>query len=217
MSPIAETTTQTCASRLRGGDDALRDAPDPLRARDGGAAVLLDDERHVADASVPIPSDWPDTFGHGTMDADDKLRLDYEQTTQLMRTLTDIRFKLLAFVPTIAGASVGLVGRGQPASVLLGVGCSGSPRTVGILLYELRNGQIFDAVVERAAMLEQKLGLGLFRDRPSNRVTLFGFVAARHDRGLGLVYGGALAAGPTWLLGERFGRSTLAARGRSAP
>jgi hypothetical protein len=127
------------------------------------------------------------------MDADDKLRLDYEQTTQLMRTLTDIRFKLLAFVPTIAGASVGLVGRGQPASVLLAVGLLGLSATVGILLYELRNGQIFDAVVGRAAMLEQKLGLGLFRDRPTNRVTLFGFVAARHDRGLGLVYGGALA------------------------
>jgi hypothetical protein len=45
------------------------------------------------------------------MDADDRLRLDYEQTTQLIRTLTDIRFKLLAFVPTIAGATVGLVGR----------------------------------------------------------------------------------------------------------
>src|SRR6266516_3643132 len=27
------------------------------------------------------------------MDADDRLRLDYEQTTQLLRTLTDIRFK----------------------------------------------------------------------------------------------------------------------------
>jgi hypothetical protein len=127
------------------------------------------------------------------MDADDRLRLDYEQTTQLMRTLTDIRFKLLAFVPTIAGASVGLVGRAASASVLLAVGLLGLSATLGILLYELRNAQIFDAVVERAAMLEQKLGLGLFRDRPSQRVTLFGFVAARHERGLGLVYGGALA------------------------
>jgi hypothetical protein len=51
------------------------------------------------------------------MDADDRLRLDYEQATQLMRTLTDIRCKLLAFVPTIAGATVGLVGRTEPSSV----------------------------------------------------------------------------------------------------
>jgi hypothetical protein len=37
-------------------------------------------------------------------ESNDALRLDYEQTTELMRTLTDIRFKLLAFVPTIVGA-----------------------------------------------------------------------------------------------------------------
>jgi hypothetical protein len=127
------------------------------------------------------------------MDADDKLRLDYEQTTQLMRTLLDIRFKLLAFVPTIAGASVGLVGRGGSAAVLLAVGLLGLSATLGILLYELRNAQIFDSVVARAAMLEEKLGLGLFRDRPRPGVTLFGLVAARHERGLGLVYGAALA------------------------
>ena len=97
------------------------------------------------------------------MDADDRLRLDYEQTTQLMRTLTDIRFKLLAFVPTIAGATVGLVGRTEPSSVLLAVGLLGLSATLGILLYELRNAQIFDSLVERSAMLERKLGLGLFR------------------------------------------------------
>jgi hypothetical protein len=126
------------------------------------------------------------------MDADDRLRLDYEQTTELMRTLSDIRFKLLAFVPTIAGATVGLVGRTEPSSVLLAVGLLGLSATLGILLYELRNAQIFDSLVERAAMLEQKLGLGLFNERPLDNVTLFGMVAARHERGLGLVYGAAL-------------------------
>jgi hypothetical protein len=51
-----------------------------------------------------------------TLDADDRLQLDYDQTQQLLRTLTDIRFKLLAFVPTIAGASVGLFGRSRRRS-----------------------------------------------------------------------------------------------------
>jgi hypothetical protein len=127
------------------------------------------------------------------MDSDDRLRLDYEQTTQLVRTLTDIRFKLLAFVPTIAGASVGLLGHGRSAAELLAVGLLGLAATLGILLYELRNSQIFDAVVERAETLEQNLGLGLYSECPSRPLTLFGLVAARHDRGLGLVYGGALA------------------------
>jgi hypothetical protein len=40
-------------------------------------------------------------------DVDERLRLDYDQTTDLVRTLTDVRFKLLAFVPTISGAADG--------------------------------------------------------------------------------------------------------------
>ena len=47
VSPIAETTTHTCAPDEAVATDALGDAKDPLRARDGAAAVLLDDERHV--------------------------------------------------------------------------------------------------------------------------------------------------------------------------
>jgi hypothetical protein len=127
------------------------------------------------------------------MDSPELLRLDYEQTTQLMRTLTDIRFKLLAFVPTIAGASVGLVGRGARAGELLAVGLLGLVATLGILLYELGNSQAYDELVQRASELEQQLGLGLFSRRRRTRMTLFGLVAARHDRGLGLVYGAALA------------------------
>ena len=73
------------------------------------------------------------------MDANEALRLDYEQTTELMRTLTDIRFKLLAFVPTIAGAAVGFMGSGQSAADLLAVGFLGLAATFGVLLYELRN------------------------------------------------------------------------------
>jgi hypothetical protein len=144
------------------------------------------------------------------MDADDRLRLDYEQTTQLMRTLTDIRFKLLAFVPTIAGASVGLLGHPQKAAELIAVGLLGLFATVGILLYELGNAQVYDAVVHRAEALERMLGLapvldpergrgGLFGERPPRSLTLFGMLAVRHDRGLGLVYGAALA-GWTYLV-----------------
>jgi hypothetical protein len=137
-------------------------------------------------------------------DDDDRLRLDYDQTTQLLRTLTDIRFKLLAFVPTVAGASVGLLGHPRPAAELLGVGLLGLVATLGIFVYELRNSQVYDAVVERAKALERKLGLpavlgaegtqgGLFSERPRRGLTLFGLLAVWHDRGLALVYGAALA------------------------
>jgi hypothetical protein len=49
-------------------------------------------------------------MAHGRLvvsDMDESLRLDYDQTTDLVRTLTDVRFKLLAFVPTISGAADG--------------------------------------------------------------------------------------------------------------
>ena len=132
-------------------------------------------------------------------DANDALRLDYEQTTQLMRTLTDIRFKLLAFVPSIAGAAVAFMGAGHSASELLGVGVIGLAATVGVLLYELRNSELYDAIIDHAADLEQKLGFGLFSARPQKRATLFGLVGARQERGVGLVYGAALA-GWTYLV-----------------
>jgi hypothetical protein len=59
------------------------------------------------------------------LDADDRLRLDYEQTTQYLRTLIDVRFRLLAFVPTVTGVAVAIIGRPRPAAELLGVGILG--------------------------------------------------------------------------------------------
>ena len=139
------------------------------------------------------------------MDGPELLRFDYEQTTQLMRTLTDIRFKLLAFIPTIAGASVGLASRGARAGELLAVGLLGLVATLGILIYELGNSQVYRELVERATELEQQLGLGLFSRRRHGTTTLFGVVAARHDRMIAIlalataVYGAALA-GWTYLV-----------------
>ena len=132
-------------------------------------------------------------------ESNDALRLEYEQTTELMRTLTDIRFKLLAFVPTIAGAAVGFMGSGHSASDLLAIGLLGLVATVGVLLYELRNSELYDSIIERAVDLEQRLGLGLLSRRAQKRATLFGVVSARHERGIGLVYGAALA-GWTYLV-----------------
>jgi hypothetical protein len=135
-------------------------------------------------------------------DEDERLRLDYDQTTDLLRTLTDVRFKLLALVPTIAGAAVGVLGHSGSAAERLAVGLLGLMATLGILLYELRNTQIYDYALHRAKELEARLGLvsifhsstagGLYTERPGRSVRLFGITAAAHDRGLALVYGAAL-------------------------
>src|SRR5262249_29723551 len=96
----------------------------------------------------------------GGMDAEDRLRLDYDRTTDLVQSLLDTRFKLLALVPTIAGTAVGLVGTPRPAVELLGIGVLGLVATVGILLYELRNSEILEAMLEHAKILERVLGFG---------------------------------------------------------
>ena len=93
------------------------------------------------------------------MDADEALRLDYDQTTQFLRGLTDIRIRLLAFVPTISGAAVGLLGDPRPPAELIGVALLGLVATLGILVYELQNAQRYDRMIQRAQELERLLGL----------------------------------------------------------
>jgi hypothetical protein len=124
----------------------------------------------------------------------DRIRLDYQQTTDLLRTLTDVRFKLLAFVPTIAGAAVGLFGRPRPAVELLAIGLLGLFATLGTLLYELRNTQMFNYAVARSQRLEAELGTGgLYLEQPDHRLRLFGIAKVAQESGLALVYGAALA------------------------
>jgi hypothetical protein len=123
------------------------------------------------------------------------LRLDYNETTDLMRSLTDVRFKLVAFVPTISGAAIAVLGHGRSTAELLAVGLLGLVATVGIVIFDLRNTQLLDYAVLRAKSLEERLGFvsifepgrpgGLFTERP-------GRAGVGHDRGLALVYSAAI-------------------------
>jgi hypothetical protein len=102
----------------------------------------------------------------------ERLRLDYGQTTGLLRDLNDVRFKLLAFVPTVSGAAVGLLSRNPDTAMLIGVGAIGLAATLGIVLYELANAQLYDYAAGRAREL--------------------GLPAPKHQRGLAFVYGAAI-------------------------
>jgi hypothetical protein len=134
----------------------------------------------------------------------ERLQLDYQQTTDLLRTLTDVRFKLLALVPTLSGIAVAVLGRPSSAAELIGIGLLGLTATVGLLLYELRNSQLSDYALHRAQAIEADLGLtsirggtepgGLFTERPGRTLRLFGFAPIDRDAGLVVVYSAALAA-----------------------
>ena len=110
------------------------------------------------------------------MASEDKLKLDYEQTCQQIRAFTDIRFKLLAFVPTLTGTAVALLSNVDNRWTVLAVSLLGLFVTLGIVFYEIRNTVLYDAAIHRAKWLEVSLGLpiltygkqrgGLFNERP---------------------------------------------------
>jgi hypothetical protein len=134
------------------------------------------------------------------VEVDDKLKLDYEQTCQQIRAFTDIRFKLLAFVPTLTGAAVALVSRVTDQWTVLAVGLLGLFVTRGIVFYEMRNTGLYNAAVDRAKCLEVSLSLpiatpgkkmgGLFSERPPTP-TWFK-IPVRHGLALAFVYSAAL-------------------------
>jgi len=147
-------------------------------------------------------------------DQDELLRLEYESASRLLGTFTEIRFKLLALVPTLTGAVVALVSGGRSGVELLAIGGLGLAATSGVLAYELRNGELRRQAAARVTALEEKL----FADGPlvgaSGRTPkLFGVVPASHRLGVGLVYGAALGG---WVYLVVWGALRAAGVGSSA-
>jgi len=129
------------------------------------------------------------------------LKMDYEQTMATWRTLVELRFRLLAFVPAIAGVLGALGGRSPSATSAL-VALVGLAALFGIIMYDLRNSQFHDAAIHRAKELEKALVLsrlsnkgaagGLMNERPRDRYRLAG-VQVWHDRVLFIVYAASAA------------------------
>ncbi len=131
-----------------------------------------------------------------------KLQMDYQHTIEQFKMLADIRFKLLAFVPTLAGAAIAFFTKTGAPETALAVGILGFIMTIGITFYDIRNTQFYDAAAHRAKWLEALLELpvctqgktigGLFNERPGHKLKFFGLFEVWHDRGLSLAYGAAL-------------------------
>ena len=145
------------------------------------------------------------------------LRAEYQVAVDFIKVLTDIRFRCLAFVTaTAAVANALLPGAGRPG-LRIALGSLGFFTTVGIVVYELRNSQLYEAAIHRAKMLERRLrgdasnpdsDKGLFNERPlyvrradddadddaKNTLMRFWLVPVKHDHGLALIYGAVLGA-----------------------
>jgi hypothetical protein len=122
---------------------------------------------------------------------------EYGEVSSNFRTLTDIRFRLLAFLPAASAAAIAFENKGsEPASLAFGV--FGLAVTVGLLIYNTRNNQLYNDLVGRAAEIERTLGLhgGAFAHRPRSwlKIGLPGFgIEVNHGNGVALIYAATCA------------------------
>jgi hypothetical protein len=119
---------------------------------------------------------------------------EYESVLASFRQLAEIRFKLLALLPTISGFAIGALSKDlqefkdSPVPRLV-VGVLGFFVTLGIVFYDQRNSQLYNALSRRARHLESKIGAAQFNDRPQRTLEFLGIFKIWHDRGLALIYG----------------------------
>lgn len=154
------------------------------------------------------------------------LALEYEQINENIRFLADVRFKLLALVPTLGGVAAFILARRvglQSGDVNISsrlelitvvvFGLLGFLATLGITLYDQRNSELYNALIHRAKHLEKQFGVpsapgGIRRLADGGRLPEGGQYTERplknrrlifkagHDLSLAVIYGPLLGA---WL------------------
>lgn len=127
--------------------------------------------------------------------------LDYEQTNLYFRMLAEIRFKLLALVPIVSGVGIYFATQ-VSAGTELTLSFVGFLATLGIIIYELRNTQIYDRARKRLQVMEEeRLGFikmsgqgrgGIHSEHPRVDLKIFRWIKIKHDYGLSAIYGAAL-------------------------
>jgi hypothetical protein len=122
---------------------------------------------------------------------------EYREVVAQFRTLTDIRFKLLALLPVGTIATV-ILSKDPKDSAFLrepGIAAFALVATVCLATYNKRNDQHYDELVARAAELERgNLGLprGSFAQRPTSWLK-YGPLRVEHRWPVGLVYAATAA------------------------
>lgn len=128
---------------------------------------------------------------------------EYSEVSNNFRLLTDIRFKLLAFLP-IATATAATAMKGNSLGVeSFAFSLFGLVTTFGLVTYNARNDQLYDELIGRAASIERSLCLpdGAFANRPRHWLA-FHFPKINwtvdHRTGVSIIYAASITL---WLFG----------------
>jgi len=132
----------------------------------------------------------------------DAWKAEYEQINNNFRMLTEIRFKLVALVPTLGGVAVYLLSKmtvGLAGSDYATVGflsVLGFLATLGITFYDQRNSELYNLLIRRGGEMERTLAPPMknFAGRCRASRYLLGFARMKHDTGLALIYAPVLGA-----------------------
>src|SRR4051794_28339270 len=93
---------------------------------------------------------------------------EYAEVSSNFRLLTEIRFKLLGFLPVAAAAAAAFKPEGT-APGRIPFALFGIAATVALVTYNKRNDQLYNELVGRAAAIERAIGVpdGAFANRPN--------------------------------------------------
>jgi hypothetical protein len=132
------------------------------------------------------------------------LEKEYGEVCSNFRTLTDIRFRLLALLPIIAAAAAAFKLEALAPMGRIPLALFGLVATIGLVTYSKRNDQLYNQLVGRAASIERSIALqdGYFAHRPNSWLRFnFGPVGwdVSHGRGVGTIYFATIAF---WLFME---------------
>jgi hypothetical protein len=117
---------------------------------------------------------------------------EYKEVVTQFRTLTDIRFKLLTYLPLGTVAAAAFAPKANDLVTQPAIPAFAFVVTLCIATYDKRNDQHYDELVSRAAELERKLQIehGSFSNRPKDWLK-YGFVKVQHRWPIGLIYAAA--------------------------
>jgi hypothetical protein len=117
---------------------------------------------------------------------------EYAAVVSQFRTLAGARFKLLGLLPLGTLGAILLIGR--DGRMLAPIALFGTLIALGLFAYQLRNDQLQDELVSRAAQIERELGLyeGSFLQRPGPWHRLAPGLHVEHGWPVRLVYGATI-------------------------